>query len=230
MKLIVFLYMGVVGVMILAMGARYIHAKAAEARLKVERRKIRTRLHQTGRTAEELSRIHPIIGANLLKQRRIALYGAGSIGSWLAYYVAPLAGKLRVIDSDTVDASNIAGGRTIYTKTHLGMAKPLALKQILEHDFPDLSVQAYHEDINRISDSFLKEILDADIIICAVDDIQCILRLNELFYGRRPIVYGGFMRQAAEGFVCIVTENTPCFQCCMRLKAQSFETLHRSPD
>lgn len=229
MKLLVLLYIGVLGVVILSIGAHYVHARVVEARCVVERLQIQSRLRRRNNGHEDLSRISPIVDADNLRGCGIGLYGGGSLGSWVAYFLSPLVGQIRVIDSDIVEPSNVAGGRTIYSKSHLGMAKSVALKQVLEGASPHLRVLAYQEDINKLSDAFLQEFLDGDLVICAVDDIHCILRINEQFYGRRPMVYGGFMRQAAEGFVCIVTENTPCFRCCMQLQGESFRTLHREP-
>jgi molybdopterin/thiamine biosynthesis adenylyltransferase len=164
-----------------------------------------------------------------MRKRKIVLYGAGSLGSWLAYFISHLVGEIQVIDKDTVDSSNIAGGRTIYSRKHLGMSKVQALKECLENGFPHLKVIATKEDINEISDIYLQDIFNADMIICAVDDIECILRINNIYYGKRPIIYGGFMRQAAEGFVSVITKNTPCFRCCLKLQAERFQTLHREP-
>jgi len=227
MKLIVLAYIGLLLLVFIVMTARYVGARVTETNVEVRRLNARSRLRHVSTPRADFSRINAIVDAERLRERRVALCGAGSLGSWLAYFLSHLIGELRVIDSDTVDVSNITGGRTIYSQNQLSMAKPLALKQILENGFPHLRVLAYNGDINELSDSFLEEILDCDLIICAVDDIQCILRINQLFYGRRTLVYGGFMRRAAEGFVSVITRDTPCFQCCMQLQAERFQTLRR---
>jgi len=229
MKLVAILYLGAMVVVVLALLVRYFHARAGQVDAGSFRGGRRLLTEHSAAPIADFSRIASIVDATTLRQRRVALYGAGSLGSWLAYFLSHLIGELRVVDSDVVESSNVVGGRTIYTHNHLGMRKSNALKQVLETGFPHLRVLAFCEDINGLSDSVLQDIMDGDLVICAVDDIRCILRINELFYGHRPLLYGGFMRRAAEGFACVATRETPCFRCCMQLDAERFETLHREP-
>ena len=154
MKLLVLLYIGVLGVAILGIGAHYVHARVVEARCVVDRLQIQSRLRRRNNGHEDLSRISPVVDAHNLRGCGIGLYGGGSLGSWVAYFLSPLVGQIRVIDSDIVEPSNVAGGRTIYSKSHLGMAKSVALKQVLEGASPHLRVLAYQEDINKLSTLF----------------------------------------------------------------------------
>jgi molybdopterin/thiamine biosynthesis adenylyltransferase len=216
-------------VFVLSIFIRYLLARKNEWDDENHRLSFQSRVKPVNTSVEDFSRINSLINIESLRKQSIALFGAGSLGSWVAYYVGNLIGEIKVIDSDAIDVSNITGGRTIYSKVHLGVSKSQGLKQILENDFPHLRVLAYTDDINKLSDTFLEDILESDLIVCAVDDVISILRINRLFYGRKPIIYGGFMRQAAEGFISVITANTPCFQCCLKLQAENFNTLHREP-
>jgi molybdopterin/thiamine biosynthesis adenylyltransferase len=229
MKIVGVLYITGLFLFILSISIHYLLTRKNERDDENHRLNLQSKIKPVTTSGEDFSRISSLINIENLRKQSIALFGAGSLGSWVAYYIGNLVGEIKVIDSDTIDNSNVTGGRTIYSKAHLGVTKSQALKQILENDFPHLRVLAYTDDINKLSDTFLEDILESDLIICAVDDVISILRINRLFYGRKPIVYGGFMRQAAEGFISVITSNTPCFQCCLKLQAANFSTLHREP-
>ena len=92
----------------------------------------------------DFSRHFPIIGIEgqrKLSESKVAVVGAGALGSWEVYFLHKLGvGEIIVIDRDFVDESDLP--RTVYTKEDLGKPKVDALKE-------KFGVKGYFEDLNR---------------------------------------------------------------------------------
>jgi molybdopterin/thiamine biosynthesis adenylyltransferase len=206
--------------------------KSLETRSRIKQAKqwqfaMRAAKQHSKKSSEDRSRLQGIVDVDRLDNMRVAIPGAGSIGSHVAYYLSSLVGEIVTIDIDTVDNSNTAGGRTIYNERDVGKSKVVALKQHLESANKRLKVYAYQYNLSEIPDDLLFQLFAAcDLIICAVDDLDAVLRINQLFYGRIPLIFSGFFDSAREGFIAVTTTDTPCFRCSMQVNQNGFETLH----
>lgn len=125
-----------------------------------------------------------LIDATSVKQWRVKIFGAGSIGSVMAVQLAKLGFvNMTIYDYDVVEESNI--GSQEFNDTHVGMKKTDAIKKMLK-DY-------YNYDINIIDGK-----IDADSLIvpeqntiyfCAFDSLEARLLLwNKL--KRFPIIWG----------------------------------------
>ena len=101
-----------------------------------------------------------------LEAARVAIAGCGGLGSNVAFSLARIGvGHLHLVDFDVVDPSNL--NRQQYFMEHLGMPKPLALKQELLQINPYLDVRATCATVER--GNIVELFGDADIVCEAFD-------------------------------------------------------------
>ncbi len=99
-------------------------------------------------------------------QASVAICGLGGLGSNIAIMLARAGiGKLHLIDFDKVDISNL--NRQQYAVSQLGMDKTQALADTLKAIAPYCEVVT---DTARITEQNIKELLDAETIICEAFD------------------------------------------------------------
>lgn len=170
-------------------------------------------------TIEELERYSrqimvPGIGVEkqeLFRNARICIAGAGGLGSVSAYYLAAAGvGRLRIIDRDRVEPSNL-NRQILHFTPDIGQLKVLSALDKLENLNPYCRVEAVQADIN--DDNVFELIDNSDIIIDALDNIGTRRLLNfAAIHSRIPLIYGG-----VEGFSgmasTFIPYQTPCFEC-----------------
>ncbi|MDY4079402.1 MAG: sulfur carrier protein ThiS adenylyltransferase ThiF [Clostridium sp.] len=103
----------------------------------------------------------------MLKKGRVAIAGAGGLGSNVALSLARIGvGFIKIIDFDVVEPSNL--NRQQYYVKHIGMKKVHALKGILKEVNPFVNIEAVDKKIEKenIQDLFK----DVDIIVEAFDN------------------------------------------------------------
>jgi len=155
----------------------------------------------------DFSRHFPIIGIEgqrKLSESKVAVVGAGALGSWEVYFLHKLGvGEIIVIDRDFVDESDLP--RTVYTKEDLGKPKVDALKE-------KFGVKGYFEDLNPSTVNLLDE---ADLIIDGTDNIYTRQVINDYaIKNNKPWIYVGVL--ATYGNIMpIIPGKTACFRCFM---------------
>lgn len=103
----------------------------------------------------------------MLKKGRIAIAGAGGLGSNVALSLARIGvGFIKIIDFDVVEPSNL--NRQQYYVKHIGMKKVYALKEILKEVNPFINIQSIDKKIEKENIQELFE--DVDIIVEAFDN------------------------------------------------------------
>lgn len=147
--------------------------------------------------------------------KRVLVVGVGSVGSYISEQLTRSGvGKLTVIDSDTVEYSNLS--RTVYTIQDVGKPKVEGLARQLYQINPTINLKIYHQDINHFDAASLMEIfLQADVVVAATDDPQAQRVINRFAYGTgKPAVFVGLYQGAEGGEVILsIPEKTPCYQC-----------------
>ena len=118
-------------------------------------------------------RLEALVGESALerlRQARVALFGAGGVGSWCAEaLVRNGIGKLTVMDSDLVCETNI-NRQLQATCSTLGIPKVKALSARLEDINPDAEIIGHFESWNpRSSESF--DLAGHDYIVDAIDSL-----------------------------------------------------------
>ena len=103
----------------------------------------------------------------MLKKGRIAIAGAGGLGSNVALSLARIGvGFIKIIDFDVVEPSNL--NRQQYYVKHIGMKKVHAIKEILKEVNPFVNIEAIDKKIEK--ENIQELFKDVDIIVEAFDN------------------------------------------------------------
>ena len=123
-------------------------------------------------------------GLEKLQNTRVLVFGLGGVGSWAAEaLVRSGVGKIGIIDSDTVCASNINRQLEATTLT-LGLPKATTLKKRLMEINPACEITAWDELFHR-DNARIFDIENADYVIDAIDTLNHKLDLIETVCGAR---------------------------------------------
>jgi tRNA A37 threonylcarbamoyladenosine dehydratase/predicted adenine nucleotide alpha hydrolase (AANH) superfamily ATPase len=121
-------------------------------------------------------------GLEKLKNTKVLIFGLGGVGSWAAEALARSGiGKIGIVDSDAVCASNVNRQSEATTLT-LGQPKAQALKKRLMEINPDCEITAWNELFCR-ENAALFDIGSADYVIDAIDSLNHKLDLIETVRG-----------------------------------------------
>ena len=103
----------------------------------------------------------------MLKKGRIAIAGAGGLGSNVALSLARIGvGFIKIIGFDVVEPSNL--NRQQYYVKHIGMKKVHAIKEILKEVNPFVNIEAIDKKIEK--ENIQELFKDVDIIVEAFDN------------------------------------------------------------
>lgn len=172
-----------------------------------------------GLSAEEMERYSrqmmiPSIGQEgqeRLRAARVCIAGAGGLGSVSAYYLAAAGvGRIRIIDRDRVELSNL-NRQILHSTDDLGEPKVLSALDKLKRLNPHCRVEAIEAEIDE--NNVFEVIGGCQVVIDALDNIRTRRALNlASVRSRTPLIYGGV--EAFSGMAStFVSGETPCFEC-----------------
>ena len=154
-------------------------------------------------------------GQQRLQAARIAMVGAGGLGSPAAYYLAAAGvGTLVLADDDIVDRSNLQR-QILHADARIGMAKVDSARIALSALNPRVRVDAFRERIT--AGNVERLIADADVVIDGADNFPARYLLNDACVKLgKPLVYGAVHR--FEGQVSVFDAGrrrgeAPCYRC-----------------
>jgi len=173
-------------------------------------------------TAEERFRYHrqtilPGFGEEgqaLLRSSRVLLVGAGGLGSPAALYLAAAGvGRLGVIDSDTVDLSNLHR-QILHDTTSVGKRKVDSAEATLTRLNPNVEIVPY--DLRLDAGNALEIFAGWDVIVDGSDNFPTRYLVNDacVLLGI-PCVYGAIFRYEGQASVFGSPEG-PCYRCLFR--------------
>lgn len=160
------------------------------------------------------------------------IFGIGSVGSYLAYFLAIAGLILHAIDLKKVKNKHIRGGRTIYEPGQTGLYKTNALKQKIERDHLSAVVKTYPYNVREIPIIELKTLLLRSLlVIMAIDDPQEILRISDLAYPIVELIQVAMHTGGNSGHIAIIVPGvTPCLRCTLNIKGpQDINRLDSEP-
>lgn len=166
---------------------------------------------------EIFSRHIPIIGLEGQKRlinAKVAVVGAGALGSWEVYFLKKLGvGEIIVMDRDFVDYNDLA--RTIYDENDVEKPKVEVLKE-------KFGVKGYFEDLNPSTVELLDE---ADLVLDGTDNIYTRQVINDYCVkNNKPWIYVGVLGTYGN-VMPIIPGKTACFRCLMpRLPSRPMPT------
>ncbi|HWQ17526.1 MAG TPA: HesA/MoeB/ThiF family protein [Sulfolobales archaeon] len=155
-------------------------------------------------------------GQKILRGSRVAVVGAGAIGSSVAELLARIGvGFIRIIDRDIVDLSNIARCHLLDYSDYVGRKpKSLAVAEKLSKINPYVSLDPVIDNID--SRNVVKYLKDVDLVIDGLDNMESKQLLNEaaVMLGK-PYIYVGI--EGTYGMVLpVIPRTTPCLRCMVR--------------
>lgn len=150
------------------------------------------------------------------RQRRlqnafVAIVGLGGVGTPSATYIACAGvGKMRLIDPDDVELSNL-NRQFFYREDDVGLSKADTLKQRLNALNPEIKIESIKTKID--ADNVGKILDHCDVIVEAVDNFSSRFIINQYCVDKRiPLVHGSI--QGTQGQVMAILPRVgPCLQC-----------------
>ena len=150
-------------------------------------------------------------GQARLLNSRVLLVGAGGLGSAAAFYLAAAGvGTIGIVDSDTVDESNLQR-QILHGTDRLGMPKTESARRTLLGLNPGIRVNPIQ---TRLSAANVEGIFSGyDIILDATDNFPARYLINDAcVLLRKPDVHGSVYR--FEGYATIFDPpRGPCYRC-----------------
>ncbi len=150
-------------------------------------------------------------GQQKLKLASVLIAGVGGLGSISSYYLTAAGiGNIRIVDSDTVELSNL-NRQIIHSEKDLNKAKTKSASEKLKHLNRSINLEQIKSEINKNTIHVLTE--GIDIIVDATDNIETRKQLNFISLKKKiPYIFGG-----VKGFDGMITTfipgKTPCMEC-----------------
>lgn len=186
--------------------SRYLNSAPAPQRLKVKRADSNW-IH--GRDADPKSQ--------LLAQKKVAIIGIGSVGSFVAELLAASGvGSLNLVDNETLTFAN--AGRHLLGVNSEGTYKSQGVAELLQKRFPHHSITGIVSD----GQSFLREAAahnqPYDLILSLAGDWELDCFLNDQYLSplnaiSQHIVFGWTEPHAVAGQAVLLTGGDGCFLC-----------------
>ncbi|MGH8072737.1 MAG: molybdopterin-synthase adenylyltransferase MoeB [Lysobacter sp.] len=154
-------------------------------------------------------------GQRKLQQARVAIVGAGGLGSPAAYYLAAAGvGTLVLADDDLVERSNLQR-QILHTEARIGVSKVESARTALSALNPTIDVRSFPERIG--SDNVERLIADADVVLDGADNFAARYLLNDACVKLgKPLVYGAVLRFTGQVSVFDAGRHrgaAPCYRC-----------------
>jgi adenylyltransferase/sulfurtransferase len=147
-----------------------------------------------------------------LLKAKVLLVGAGGLGCPAGLYLAAAGvGTLGIIDSDTVDLTNLQR-QVLHGLADVGRPKTESARDSIRRINPDVKVITYEE---RLTPQNALEIFPKyDVIIDGSDNFPTKYLVNDAaFFTGKPFVYGGVFQFEGQASVFFPKGGGPCLRC-----------------
>ena len=154
-------------------------------------------------------------GQRKLESARVAVLGAGGLGSPAAFYLAAAGvGTLVIADDDMVERSNLQR-QILHTDDRIGMSKLDSAAHALHGLNPRVRLEGLRE---RVTSSNVDALLEgADVVLDGADNFQARYLLNDACVKLGiPLVYGAVQRFQGQVSVFDAGRHrgkAPCYRC-----------------
>ncbi|MGH8083822.1 MAG: molybdopterin-synthase adenylyltransferase MoeB [Lysobacter sp.] len=154
-------------------------------------------------------------GQRRLQAARVAMIGAGGLGSPAAYYLAAAGvGTLVLADDDVVDRSNLQR-QILHTEARIDLPKVESARIALSALNPKVTVEGFRERIT--SDNVERLLAGADVVLDGADNFAVRYLLNDACVKLgKPLVYGAVLRFHGQTSVFDAGRHrgeAPCYRC-----------------
>jgi molybdopterin/thiamine biosynthesis adenylyltransferase/molybdopterin converting factor small subunit len=150
------------------------------------------------------------VGQRRLLNARVALIGAGGLGSPAALYLAAAGvGTLGVIDFDAVDLSNLHR-QILHGHSNIGRPKVESARDRLADVNPDVNVVEH--PVALTSENAMEILGQYDVVVNGCDNFATRYLVNDACYLlRKPLVDGSIFR--FEGQATVFLPGQGCYRC-----------------
>jgi len=150
-----------------------------------------------------------------LKSARIALFGCGSLGSFVADQLAMAGvGDICLVDPEELKAANV--GRHRLGMRHVGSRKATALAEDLQADFPHLSIRGFVMSWQEFRRTHPDEWARYPLVLSMTGDGNGESLLNAVHLDsreERKIIYGWTEPHACAGHAVLIAQQGGCLAC-----------------
>jgi adenylyltransferase/sulfurtransferase len=153
-------------------------------------------------------------GQEKLLEAKVLIIGAGGLGSPVALYLAAAGvGTIGIVDSDSVEISNLQRQIAHFTKD-IGCSKVESAAEKMKAINPDISVRTYREFL--CADNITEIIRGYDFVIDGTDNFPTKFLVNDacIFLGV-PFSHGGILRFNGQTMT-VIPGQTACYRCSFR--------------
>lgn len=152
-------------------------------------------------------------GQERLKAARVAVAGAGGLGSAVLLYLAAAGvGRIRIIDNDALSASNL-NRQVLYTTMDMGKAKAVAATERLKEFNPWIDVEAV---CCTITEENAADLVGDCIIVDALDNLPTRRILNRVALTKDTPLFHGAVYGFEGRATTMIPERTACLNCLYR--------------
>lgn len=152
-------------------------------------------------------------GQQRLGQAHLLIVGMGGLGAAAGMYLASAgAGRLTIVDDDTVELSNLQR-QIIYTTADIGRAKVDAAAERLRAMNPEVAVTPINARLDETA--LAAAVADADLVVDCCDNFQTRFMINRASRQHlRPLVSAAAIRFEAQINVFDPRQpDSPCYRC-----------------
>lgn len=150
-------------------------------------------------------------GQEKLKKAKVLVAGVGGLGSPISIYLAAAGlGRIRIVDSDQVDLSNL-NRQVLHWTRDIGKDKVSSALNKLKDINPDIEIEAINETIDENTAHRL--VGDSDVIVDAMDNLETRFILNRLSIEKNIPFFHGAVRAFEGRVTTFIPGQTACFAC-----------------
>jgi len=164
------------------------------------------------------------IGQKKLLESTITVIGCGGLGSPLAFYLTAAGiGKIKLVDFDKVDLSNLQR-QILHFTNDMDKLKTQSACEKLTLLNPDIDFQCINE---RLSPSNVKSILkNSDFVIDGSDNLPTKLLINDACINLNiPFTIAGVLRFNGQILTVLPQKKTTCYRCVFGDISENAETM-----
>ncbi|MGD0331084.1 MAG: HesA/MoeB/ThiF family protein [Nitrososphaeria archaeon] len=150
-------------------------------------------------------------GQEKLKEARVLVAGAGGLGFPISAYLAAAGiGKMKIVDKDVVELSNL-NRQLLHWDKDVGRRKVESAREKLIQINPRVEVEAIGEAITETN--VLNLVSDVDAIVDAMDNFPTRFALNKAALKKEIPFFHGAVRGFMGQVTTIVPGETACLRC-----------------
>ncbi|MEX1996934.1 MAG: ThiF family adenylyltransferase [Nitrosopumilaceae archaeon] len=146
-----------------------------------------------------------------LRNAKVCVVGIGGLGNPIATRLVAMGiGKLRIVDRDVIELSNLHR-QTMFDESDIGQVKVEAAAKKLKKMNPDVEIEALPVSVNDYTALDIVE--GCDIVIDALDSVNARYSLNKACIQKNiPFVTGAAVGVSGQAFT-ILPKESACYHC-----------------